>query len=111
MHAYASTNLRMQLGFLKPMKGKFSTLMLRFGMNPISSGSHSKPPFSQYKKPYMAHFQNIQKILRENLRSTRNSDSKNEFFTKHPQVNFISIETFSDLDPQVLKFTNHFVWL
>ena len=28
---------------------KFSTLMLRFGMNPTSSESHSKPLFSHYK--------------------------------------------------------------
>ena len=62
------------IGFQKPMKCKFSTLMLRFGTNLISSGSRSKPPFSQYKKPYIAHFQNTQKILRENLRSTRNSE-------------------------------------
>ena len=48
-------------------------------MNPISSKSHSKPLFSHYIKPYMAHFQNIQKILKENLRFTRNSGSKRYF--------------------------------
>jgi len=30
---------------LEIMKGKFSALKLRFGMNPTSSGSCSKPPF------------------------------------------------------------------
>ena len=90
------------------MKDKFSTLMLRFGMNFTSSGSLSKPLFSHYIKPYMTNFQNTQKIIGENLRFTRNSKSKREFFTKHFQVNFIVIETFSGLDPQVLKFTNHF---
>ena len=32
----AGTNLRMQLGFQKPMKGKFSTLKTEIGMNPTS---------------------------------------------------------------------------
>ena len=30
-------------------------------MNPTLFGSHSKPPFSQYKKPYMVPFQHTQK--------------------------------------------------
>ena len=77
-------------------------------MNPTSFGSYSKPLFSQYIKPYLAHFQNTQKMLSEDPRFTRNSESKREFFTKHPQVNFILIGTFFDLDPQILKFTNHF---
>ena len=84
VHAYAGTYMRMQLRFQKPMKDKFFVLMLRFGMNPTSFGSHSKPLFSHYIKPYMTPFQNIQKILRENLRFTRNSESKREFFTKYP---------------------------
>ena len=41
------------------------------------------PIFSLYKA-IMAPFQNTQKILRENLRFTKNSESKREFFTKHP---------------------------
>ena len=92
----------------KTMKGKFSTLKLRLGTNPTSSESHSKPSFSQYKKLYMVPSQNTQKILRENLRFIRNSKSKKESFTKHPQVNFLLIVTFFGLDLQVLKFTNHF---
>ena len=68
----------------KTMKDKFSVLMLWFGMNPTSSGSRSKLPFSYYIKPYMVPFQNTQKVLRENLRFTRNSESKREFFTKYP---------------------------
>ena len=79
MHAYVSTNLRTQLGYQKLIKDKFSALMLRFRMNLISSKSHSKPLFSHYIKPYMAPFQNIQKILNENLRFTRNSGSKRDF--------------------------------
>ena len=45
-------------------------------MNPTSSGSRSKPPFSHYKKPYMVLFKNTQKIVRENLKFTRNIESK-----------------------------------
>ena len=89
----------MHLGFWKPMKGKFFELMLRFGMNSTSSRSRSKPLFSHYIKPYMTPFQNTQKILRENLRFTRNSESNGEFFTKHPQVKIILIGTFFGLDP------------
>ena len=49
-------------------------------MNPTLLGSHSKPPFFNYLKPYMVYFKNTQKIPRENLRFTRNSESKKEFF-------------------------------
>ena len=58
-------------------------------MNPTSSGSRSKPLFFNYIKPYIVPFQDTQKILRENLRFTRNSESKKELFIKHPQVDFI----------------------
>ena len=90
------------------MKDKFFALMLRFGTNSTSSRRSSKPLFSHYIKPYMALFQNTQKILRKNLRFIRNYESNREFFTKHSQVNFILIGTFFGLDPRVLKFTNHF---
>ena len=54
------------------------------------------------------HFQNTQKILRENLKFTRNNESKRDFFTKHPQVNFLLIDTFFGFDFQVLKLINQF---
>ena len=64
-HAYIDTRMHMHASDLcmharvpEIMKGKFFALKLRFGMNLTSSGGHSKPPFSQYKKPYMEHFQN-----------------------------------------------------
>ena len=56
MHAYSSTDLRMQLGFQKHMKNKYSAFMLTCGMNPTMSRSHSKPLFSHYIKPNMAPF-------------------------------------------------------
>jgi len=87
MHAYAYMGMRMHVRVSKTMKDKFSALKLSSGMNPTLSRSHSKPSFSQYKKPYMVPFQNTEKILRENTRFTRNSESKKEFFTKHFQVN------------------------
>ena len=79
-------------------------------MNPTSPGNRSKPPFSQYKKPYMVPFQNTQKILKENLKFTRNDEPKREFFTKHPQVNFLLIGNFSGLDLQVLRLLITFVF-
>ena len=39
----------------------------------------------------------------ENIRFTRNSEPKREFFTKHPQVNIFLIEAFSGLDLEVLR--------
>ena len=84
---YASMDLRMQPRFQKPMKSKFFALKLRFGMNPTSFGSRSKLLFFNYIKSYMVYFKHTQKILRENIRFTRNSESKKEFFIKHPQVN------------------------
>ena len=50
MHAYAYMSMHTHARVPKTMKDKFSTLKLRFRMNPTSSGSRSKPPFSQYKK-------------------------------------------------------------
>ena len=62
------------------MKGKFFALMLRFGTNHTSSRNRSKPPFLNYIKPYMEYFkEETKKILRENLRFARNSESKREF--------------------------------
>ena len=58
----------------------------------------------------MVPFQNTQKILRENLKFTRNNESKREFFTKHPQVNFLLIGNFSGLDLQVLRLLITFVF-
>ena len=79
-------------------------------MNPTSSGSHSKLQFFNYIKPYMVYLKNTQKILRENLRSTRNSESKRDFFTKHPQVNFLLIGTFFGLDLSSLRLLITFVF-
>ena len=62
-----------------------------------------KPLFLNYKKPYMIPFQKTQKILRENIRFTRNSESKREFFTKHFEVNNFLIKAFSGLDLGVLR--------
>ena len=87
---------------LETMKGKFFfALKLGFGTNLASSGSHSKPPFSNYKKPYMVPFQNTQKIIRENKKFTRNCESKKEFVTKHPQVNIFLIKAFFGHDLRV----------
>ena len=98
------------IGVLEAMKDNFFFLALKlgFGMNPTSFGSHSKPPFFNYIKHNTVYFKNAQKILRENLRFTRNPKSKREFFTKYPQINFLLIRTFYHLDLRVLKFTTQF---
>ena len=64
------------------------------------------PIFSPYKAIRGTFPKEKLKILRENTIFIRNNESKREFFTKHPQVNFLLIRTFSGLDPQILKFTN-----
>ena len=84
MHAYAYTGMHTHAKVPKTIKNKFFALKFVFGTNPISSGSHSKNPFFYYKKLYIVHIQNKQKILRENTRFTKNSELKKEFFTKHP---------------------------
>ena len=79
LHAYAGLILCMHSDFQKPKQGKFSTFMLRFGMNPTSFRDRSKPFFSYYKKPYMIYFQNTQKSYEKTLRFTRNSESNGSF--------------------------------
>ena len=46
----------------------------------------------------MVPFKNKHKTLRENLRFTRNNESKREFFTKNPKINFLLVETFFGID-------------
>ena len=48
MYEYGYTGSRTQLGFQKLWKVSFSALKLRFGMNPTSFGSRSKPLFFNY---------------------------------------------------------------
>ena len=60
IHAYVSTDLHMQLGFQKPMKCKFSTLKTKVWNELHISGSHSKPLFFNYIKPYMVYFKNTE---------------------------------------------------
>ena len=95
---------RMHATVLETTKDKFSAFKTWFGKNPTSFGSHSKPLFSDYKKPYMVPFQNTQKILRENTRFTKNNELKREFSKKHPQINIFLIETFFGLDLRVSRF-------
>ena len=123
-HAYAYTHMRTHasrmrtrtracvcmLGFQKLWKASFSALNMRFRMNHTSFGSHSKPLFSHYIMPYMVAFQNSQKLLKENIRFTRNSESMMEFFIKHFQVNIFLIEAFSSLDLGVLILLITFVF-
>ena len=56
----------------------------------------------------MVYFQNTQKSYGKTLRFIRNNKSKREFFTKHPQVNFLLIGAFL---ASIFEFniTNHFL--
>ena len=65
MHAYAGTDLCMQLRFQRAMKDKFSALKMRFIMNSTSFGSRSKLPFFNYIKPYVEYFKTKQKNPKE----------------------------------------------
>ena len=80
-------------------------------MNPTSFGSRSKPLFFNYIKPYIVASQNTQKILKENIGFSRNSESKMEFFIKHSQLNIFLIEAFSSLDLEVLRLLITFLFV
>ena len=95
VHVYAYTSMCMYARVLETMKGTFFYIKVGFGMNLTSSESYFKPLFSEYIKSYMVPFQNTQKILRENIRFTKNSESKRESFKNHPQVKIFLIKAFS----------------
>ena len=71
-------------------------------MNPTSSRSHSKLLFFNYIKPYMVPFQDIENP-KGNLKFTKNSESKKEFFHKTSLSQFSLIGAFFGLDPLILR--------
>ena len=89
-HANAYTGIRVHARVPETMKDKFFAFKTWFGTNPTSSGCRSKPLFFDYKKPYMVPFQHTKKILRENKRFTRKSESKREFFHKKSSSQYFS---------------------
>ena len=93
---------------LEAMKDKFFYIKVKVWNESHIIWEPFQTQIFNYIKPYMVYFKNTQKILRENLRFPKNNESKMEFFTKHFQVNFLLIETFSGLNLRVLKFTNQF---
>ena len=58
MYAYAGMDLRMQLGFQKPMKDKFSALKIEVWNESQIIWEHSKLPFFNYIKPCVIYFKN-----------------------------------------------------
>ena len=84
MHAYAYTGICVYARVTETIKDTFFCIKFRFGMNLTLSRSHFKPLFSDYIKPYVVPFQNTQKNLKENIRFTKNSESKRESFRKPP---------------------------
>ena len=97
MRTHTCMGMCVHARILEAIKDKFSA----FETNLTSSVSCSNPSFFYYKKSYMILFQNTLKILRKNIRFTRNSELKREFFTKHSQVNIFLINAFSSLDLRV----------
>ena len=89
------------LGFQKLWKTSFFELKFSFGTNPTAFRSRSKTPFSDYKKPYMVPFWKTQKILKENTRFTKNSESKREIFHKTSSSQYFSNWGLSGLDLRV----------
>ena len=57
MHAYTYTSMHMHAKVPETMRNKFYAFNFGFWKDPTSFESHSKPPFSNYKKPYIVHFQ------------------------------------------------------
>ena len=103
MYGYTYTGMRTHVKVPETMKCKFLTFKTWFWNESHIVWELFQPLFSNYKKPYMVHFQNTHKILWENTRFTRNSESKREFFTKHPQVNSFLIEAFLSLNLPVSR--------
>ena len=108
MHAHVGLILRARVGFQKhkkkkKKKNKFSALILRFGTNPTSFGSHSKPHFFHYIKPYVIHLQNIQKSHEKNLKFTRKIVNQKRVFYKIFSSQFYLFETFSSPNPLSLR--------
>ena len=102
MHTHTCMGMRVHAMVLEVIKDKFF-LHLKLSLKRISHRLWAIPipHFFYYKKSYMVHVQNTLKILRKNIRFTRNNESKREFFTKHSQVNIFLIDAFSSLDIRV----------
>ena len=100
MHAHTYTGMHAHVRVPETMNGKFSAVKTWFGTNPTLSRICSK---SRYIKPCMVSFQNTHKILRENTRFARNSESKRNLFTKKYSSQYFFIEAFSSLDLGVLR--------
>ena len=115
MHAYAYTSMRTHVRVPETMKDKeffFFCIKDGFWNESTLFGSRSKPLFSHYTKPYIVAFQNTEKILRENTRFSRNSESKREFFHKKSLSQYFYNWGLFWLWSWSFKITNHFcIWL
>ena len=109
---YAYTGLRMHVRVLETMKDKFFSIKYEVWNESHIVWKPFQTPIFNYIKPYMVVFQNIQKILRENIRFTRNSESKREFFHKTSSSQYFLIGAFFWPWSLSFKITNHFfIWL
>ena len=103
MHVYAYMGLRIHAKVPETMKGKFFSIKCEVWNESHIIWKLFQTPFFQHINPYMVAFQNTTENPKESIRFIGNSESKREFFTKHPQVNIFLIEAFSVLDLGVLR--------
>jgi len=80
---YAYIGMRMHVRVLETMKDKFFSIKCEVWNESHIVWKPFQTPIFNYIKPYMVVFQNTQKILRENIRFTRNSESKREFLSQN----------------------------
>ena len=112
MHTHTQTmhmhtwGMHMHLGFRRLWKESFLHIN-SCGTNPTLFGSRPTPLFYHYRKP-LKHFFKRRQNIEDSL---ENSESKREFFTKHPQVKFYLVETYFCLSLWLLKLTNLLVLL
>lgn len=98
-HAYIGTFLRIQLGFQKHGKFKFSTIIAEVWNEFHIVWNRSKPIFSTIKSLTWYIFKTHRNPTGKNLRFTRNIVNQKGIFYKTPLSQFYLIETSSSPNP------------
>ena len=108
LHEHTCTGMCTQLGFHKLCKESFFAIKLVWNKSHIVWEPPQAPFFLLYKA-IKETFSKEEKKGGKNIEvSLENSESKGDFFTKHPQVKFCLIVTFSGLNFRVLSSLIHF---
>ena len=109
MHAYAYLGMHVQARVLETIKDKCSTFKIWFWNESHIIWCYSKPPFIDYKKPYMVPSQNTENPKEKKKDSLEIVNQRGSFSQKYPQVIIFLIEAFSWPWSSSFKFTNHFL--